>query len=93
LIIIINTKAGKVMSGWEKWKNLPERRKKEDRVSPALLKNFFLTINNSIRSVTNNALSHNNDKQIIYGALLKIFINLGNNVSFCFRKWRNVNYI
>jgi len=31
LIIIINTKVGKVMSGWEKWKSLPERKNRLGR--------------------------------------------------------------
>lgn len=62
---MLNSKIGKVQRAWERIKGLPERKSTEDRISPILIKNLFLTLYSSIKSVTNNVLLQDNSRRII----------------------------
>jgi hypothetical protein len=92
LIIMMNKRIAKVSSGWEKLKNLPTREKKQE-VNPVLIRNFFVTVNNAIKSVASNAILHSNHRQIIAAVLIRIIDNMQNNAGSCLKRWRSVNQI
>jgi len=58
-----------------------------------LINDVFGTINNAIKSVTNNVFGNNKESQIIESAILKIFSNMNVNVGDALRRWRDVNKI
>ena len=82
-----NKKITKLVSVWERFKNLPQRTEKE--INPIIIKSFLNTINNAIKSVTSNALVPNNHKQILKRALSIIANKFSHTLELYFRRWRN----
>ena len=54
---------------------------------------MFGTINNSIKSVIDNAFIENRETQLKEKALLQLFRNLTGNMSECFKRWREANKV
>ena len=83
------------MSGRKKmftrWANLTEKDKLLNECR--LVSGLFITLNLTIKSVSDNAFIEREDNLIKEKALIQLFKNLTNNVHDCLKKWRDVNTI
>ena len=91
VIQLINVTAGGQKKMYGRWHSITEktRQMKECR----LIMTLFGTLNNSIKSVIDNAFIENRETQLKEKALLQLFRNLTGNMSECFKRWREANKV
>ena len=86
VIQLINTTMGGQKKMYNRWHSITEKTRLMNECR--LVTSLFSTLNNTIKSVVDNAFIENRETQLKEKALLQVFKNLSGNMAECFKRWR-----